>query len=702
MLLSALALGCACAFGAGTKELGGKGGTPGAAARKLQTCDFLLNKGFKKNAKYYLCLFSASWCGPCRREMPRIAKTYAESLKNDPNIELIHFSRDQNDEKALAWAKEHNVKFPVVKPTGGNPLDLHTRGIPHLFIVKSDGTLIEEGHPASLFTDEKIRELKAANRGTGGKGKSALAVEKTTDAKLPYEVVDGTVVIGKATGRSGRRGSSKQKYFEVELSSGELVIPDDIDGVPVRSIESGAFSDCKGMVSVTIPSSVTSIGRSAFSFCSGLTNVTMCGERPDAPSGLFLGRGKLKTIRVPANAKSWAGMKKWQGIPLVFEESTETQESKAYALAESYGIRMQPDPGCEKGAEYVLKRLVEDYLPVAVRYYGNPFGGKSPSRVYTIVVKRNDGSDGRGYTGPSWGSRGDGVDKFTIGLAKGSDKWEMDLALVAELVLTICREDVGFGLYVNDFVRGDEKGVDPVPGIKEMIRKGLSKKGDEKIDGRLRVWREYAPMWSVFEELRERHPNFMLDYCNLKNSRYAEGKLPQKLSFDQMADLLGEATGENMVELFKKYGAGRRESKKYPLPKISVAQTLQSCDFLLNKDFKKNAKYYLCLFSASWCPPCRAEMPRIARTYAETLKDDPNIELIHFSRDQNDEKALAWAKEYDVKFPVVKPNGGNPLDLHSRGIPHLFIVKADGTLVEEGHPMKLFTDDKLRELKIAD
>ncbi len=482
----------------------------------------------------------------------------------------------------------------------------------------------------------------------------------------------------------------------------------------VTRIARHAFLRCSNLKSLTIPAAASRIGGEAFRYCANLSSVTMRGEKPDTSvppeymlhtsDNIFLDCGKLKAIHVPANAKSWAGMKKWHGIPLVFDGKAETNSSNsvkvpvAKDLTGPYGILMQPDPGCEKGAEYVLKRLVDDYLPAAVRYYGDPFGGKEPSRVFTLKVKRNDGKD-RKYTGPSWGSRGDGTSQFTIGLAKGSDKWDMDLELVASEILTVCHEDVGFSLYVNDFVRGDAKGIDPVPGIKEMIRKGLSKEGDAKKDVRLRVWRKYAPMWSAFEELRARHPKFMLDYCNLKNSRYAEGKLPQKLSFDQMADLLGEVTGENMVELFKKHGVGSRESQKYPLPKISVAQALQGCDFLLNKNFKKNAKYYLCLFSASWCGPCRAEMPRIAKTYAETLKDDPNIELIHFSRDQNDEKALAWAKEHDVKFPVVKPHGGNPLNLQTRGIPHLFIVKADGTLVEEGHPRKLFTDEKLRKLK---
>ena len=130
-----------------------------------------------------------------------------------------------------------------------------------------------------------------------------------------------------------------------------------------------------------------------------------------------------------------------------------------------------------------------------------------------------------------------------------------------------------------------------------------------------------------------------------------------------------------------------------------VAQKLKDCQFLLNAKYKPNAKYYLCLCSASWCGPCRREMPRIAKTYAETLLDNPNIELVHFSYDGSEERALAWAKENDVKFPVVKRGNENPLNLKAKGNPHLFIVSADGKVLEEGHPMDIFTEKKLSELK---
>lgn len=93
-----------------------------------------------------------------------------------------------------------------------------------------------------------------------------------------------------------------------------LTIP---EGVTI--IDRGAFHDCGRLGSMTIPAGVAKIEGGAFYNCGELTEVTMLGERPDAPKTLFPGCGKLKAIRVPANAKSWAGMKDWFGIPLVFD-----------------------------------------------------------------------------------------------------------------------------------------------------------------------------------------------------------------------------------------------------------------------------------------------------------------------------------------------------------------------------------------------
>ena len=71
----------------------------------------------------------------------------------------------------------------------------------------------------------------------------------------------------------------------------------------VTSIGASAFSGCCGLTSVTIPSSVTNIGASAFAGCSGLTEIICEGETPAGSNTIFGEGGEAGKIYVKALLK---------------------------------------------------------------------------------------------------------------------------------------------------------------------------------------------------------------------------------------------------------------------------------------------------------------------------------------------------------------------------------------------------------------
>lgn len=83
----------------------------------------------------------------------------------------------------------------------------------------------------------------------------------------------------------------------------DLTIPAAIDEYPVASIGSSAFAGCRGIKSVTIPSSVTSIEVCAFGDCSGLTSVVIPPSITNIENEAFVFCTGLLSIVIPPSVK---------------------------------------------------------------------------------------------------------------------------------------------------------------------------------------------------------------------------------------------------------------------------------------------------------------------------------------------------------------------------------------------------------------
>ena len=75
----------------------------------------------------------------------------------------------------------------------------------------------------------------------------------------------------------------------------------------VTNIGKGAFQDCSGLTSVTIPNSVTSIGNNAFDGCSGLTSVRIPNNVTSIGSSAFSGCSGLTSVTIPNSVTSIGG-----------------------------------------------------------------------------------------------------------------------------------------------------------------------------------------------------------------------------------------------------------------------------------------------------------------------------------------------------------------------------------------------------------
>lgn len=117
-----------------------------------------------------LISFWATWCGPCRQELPLVQKLI-EHYKDRPDVVLISMNMDDNPGLVEPFLKEHQLSMTVIPASGYISETLNVNGIPQNWIVDPQGIVRQksEGYSSSedWLTDvesaiEKVRSARTS------------------------------------------------------------------------------------------------------------------------------------------------------------------------------------------------------------------------------------------------------------------------------------------------------------------------------------------------------------------------------------------------------------------------------------------------------------------------------------------------------------------------------------------------------------
>ena len=92
------------------------------------------------HGKVVLVNFWATWCPPCRKEIPDLEALYARYQKE--GLVILGIS-DEEASKVAPFVQEHNITYPILLDKGRRVNDLFAvGGIPKSFVYDRDGKLV--------------------------------------------------------------------------------------------------------------------------------------------------------------------------------------------------------------------------------------------------------------------------------------------------------------------------------------------------------------------------------------------------------------------------------------------------------------------------------------------------------------------------------------------------------------------------------
>ena len=85
----------------------------------------------------------ATWCPPCRKELPELAAFAKANEKNHIKVWGLSVDTDQSEGELALFAEEHGIGYPIFKVTPRSLASFgNIPGIPTTFLINPQGELV--------------------------------------------------------------------------------------------------------------------------------------------------------------------------------------------------------------------------------------------------------------------------------------------------------------------------------------------------------------------------------------------------------------------------------------------------------------------------------------------------------------------------------------------------------------------------------
>jgi len=127
--------------------------SPGFTLKDIKSGEQVLSN---YKGKAVLLNFWASWCGPCRSEMPSMEILY-QRMK-DRNFEILAVSVDQRDTKrVLDFVSKYKLTFPILlNPEANVAIQYRVTALPTSFVIDKKGIIRAKVVGARNWSDPNL------------------------------------------------------------------------------------------------------------------------------------------------------------------------------------------------------------------------------------------------------------------------------------------------------------------------------------------------------------------------------------------------------------------------------------------------------------------------------------------------------------------------------------------------------------------